>query len=314
VRYDYHKSVLVRQVLSALKVETAERVIDATVGDAGLTLAILSHMPAHGKVLCIDRDRQAIARATQRLVSFEKRFTMVEANFKEMDIIAARHGLSRVDGIVADLGLSRLMISDPMKGFMYTQDGPLSMKMGDDALVDAEKIVNEFSEREIANIIYQYGEEKASRRIAKAIVCHRRAKRITSTAELANVIRSVVRSEAAIKTLARSFQGLRIFINQELENLQLFLPQAVNLLRTGGRLVVLTYNSLEDRLVKDFIKIESSGCICPPDLPVCACNRRPRLRPVGRYTAPDADEIKSNPNARSAKMRVAEKIEIRDGE
>jgi 16S rRNA (cytosine1402-N4)-methyltransferase len=308
VRFEYHKSVLVRQVLSALKVDSAESVIDATVGDAGLSFAILSQMPSFGRVLCLDRDRQAIERATARLLPFEGRFTMVEANFRELQAIAAKAGVDRADGIVADLGLSRLMLSDPAKGFMYQQDGPLSMKMGDDALIDAEVIVNEFSEKEIANIIYEYGEERASRRIARAIARYRSSQRITTTGELARIIRSVVKPEAAIKTLSRSFQALRICVNRELENLQVFLPQAVDLLKTGGRLVILTYNSLEDRLVKNFIKAESAGCICPPELPVCVCDKKPRLKPVGRFTAPDAEEIEANPSARSAKMRVAERI------
>jgi len=304
----YHKPVLVNYVVRSLEAVHANVVFDATLGDGGYAEAILQAMPSLGKLYGIDRDPQALARARKRLVVFGDRFSAIEGNFADLELIASRVGVEAVDGVVADLGVSYLQISDPGRGFMFSKSGPLSMQMGQDAELSAEDVVNTFSEKELAHILWNYGEERGAKRIARAIVARRNTKKIETTEELADIVRSVVNSRFAVKSLARVFQAIRIFVNKELESLDLFLPQALRLLKKNGYLVVLSYHSLEDRKVKRFMHREQNPCTCPPDLPVCVCGKKPRLQIIGKVIRPSSEEVARNPNSRSAKMRIARKL------
>ena len=291
-----------------MKSAQAELIVDATLGDGGYALAILQAMPPTGRVIGIDRDREAIERAERRLASFGSRFKALRGNFRDLEKLLHSVGVDKVDGVVADLGLSTLQISDPARGFTFSQSGPLLMIMGDDADRTAEDVVNEYDESELARIIRTYGEERAAGRIARAIAARRREKRITTTDDLADIVRSVVGGRYAIKSLARVFQAIRIHINAELENLSAFLPQALEVLKPGGRMAVVSYHSLEDRMVKQFMQVEQNPCICPPELPMCVCGRKPRLMMIGKIIRPTPEEVNLNPSSRSAKLRIAEKV------
>ena len=308
MEYEYHTSVLVRQVVSGLDAKNAGIICDTTVGDGGYSLELLKVMPEDGIVIGIDRDPQAIARAQERLGQFKDRFKVIKGNFKDVEEIVMGLGIKEVDGIVADLGVSRLQISDPSRGFMFLKSGPLLMNMGDDSDVNAETIVNEYDGDELARIFWEYGEERASRKIAKAIIKYRQNKRIETTDQLVNIIRRVVSSRYEIKTFARIFQALRIFINREVDNLKLFLPAASKLLKTNGYMAIVSYHSLEDRITKQFMREQADPCICSKDLPRCVCGRKPTLKVIGKMKTADEEEIQLNPSSRSAKLRIAQKI------
>jgi len=308
VDYEYHKSVLVKQVLSGLNAKNARLVCDATLGDGGYSLELLKVMPEDGLVIGIDRDPQAIARAQERLYKFKDRFKAFKGNFRDIEEIVTAMGINEVDGIVADLGVSRLQISDPKRGFMFIKSGPLLMNMGDDSDVNAETVVNEYDGKKLARIFWEYGEERASKKIANAILKYRQNKRIETTDQLVNIIRRVVSSRYEIKTFARIFQSLRIFINREIENLKFFLPTAVNLLKQNGYLAIVSYHSLEDRVVKQFMREQADPCTCSKDLPRCVCGKKPTIKIIGKMIIPDEEETRLNPSSRSGKLRICQKI------
>jgi len=304
----YHKPVLLNEVLESLNLDSGRIFCDATLGDGGHSRAILQGLSGEGKVFGIDRDAQAIERAQQRLAEFGNRFRTMKGNFSDIEKLLRENSVESVDGIVCDLGVSMLQISDPNRGFMYSASGPLNMKMQTGGDFSAADVINDFSEKEIADIIFKYGEERQSRRIAGAIVRRRAQKRIETTGDLADVVRHVVGDRFIIKTLARVFQAIRIYVNDELGSLERFLPQALNMLSVGGRLAVIEYHSLEARLVKDFMYRETHPCTCPKDLPQCICGKQPRLKIVKKLVKPGESELLSNPNSRSARLRVMEKI------
>jgi 16S rRNA (cytosine1402-N4)-methyltransferase len=304
----YHQSVLVREVLELLQASQAGLVYDVTAGDGGHMEAFLQVMPATGRIVGIDRDPEALRRLRQRLASYTDRFRVVRGNFRDLETHLASSDQSHVDAILADLGISTLQITDPEKGFMFSADGPLSMQMDPQSGISAETVVNEFDEAQLAEIIRTLGEEHAWRRIARAIVHARSRGRIERTGQLADIIRRTVPGPLVVKSCARVFQGLRIFVNDELKNLERFLPQALTALRPGGRLGVISFHSLEDRIVKEYFRNQADPCICPPKLPVCVCGAVPRVKLIGRMVAPTPAEVALNPRARSAKLRVAEKV------
>jgi len=304
----YHQSVLVREVLELLRAEEARLVYDVTAGDGGHMEAFLQVMPSAGRISGIDRDPQALQRLRQRLASYADRIQLVRGNFRDLQTHLAQSDQGHVDAILADLGISTLQITDPEKGFMFSADGPLAMQMDPQSGLSAETVVNEFDEGQLGEIFRTLGEERAWRRIARAVVRARSRGRIIRTGQLADIIRAAVPGPHTIKSCARVFQSLRIFVNDELRNLELFLPQALSALRPGGRLGVISFHSLEDRIVKEFIRNEADPCTCPPKLPFCVCGAVARLRPVGRLVVPSAAEVAANPSARSARLRVAEKI------
>ena len=304
----YHKPVLLDEVLDVLELIPGRTYCDATLGDGGHSKALLENLSGEGNVVGIDRDAQAIERAQQRLSSFGGRFIAINGNFSDIERLLQNHSIAGVDGIICDLGVSTLQISDPSRGFMYSADGPLSMRMQIEDGVTAAEIINDFSEQEIADIIWKYGQERQSRRIARAIVRDRGKQRIESTGQLSEIIRSVVSERFIIKTLSRVFQAFRIYINDELGSLERFLPQTINVLKTGGRLAIIEYHSLEARLVKDFMFRETHPCTCPKDFPQCVCGKEPRIKIVKKLIKPSEKEMQENSRSRSARLRVIEKI------
>ena len=309
----YHKPVLLPEVLAALRAETILLALDATAGDGGHMEGLLQAMPPQGRVIGIDQDPQALQRATRRLAGYANRFQVVRGNFRDLSSLLAPSERGRINAILADLGISTLQISDPEKGFMFSADGPLSMQMDPDSGLNAETVINDYDEAELGAIIRNLGEEHAWRRIAHAIGRERGRGRIVSTRQLADIVQRAVPGMHAIKSCARVFQSLRIHINDELGSLEEFLPRAVEMLAPGGRLALISYHSLEDRRVKEFMRDQANPCICPPKLPRCVCGAVPRLKLIGKLVVPSAAEVAANPSARSARLRVAEKLAETNG-
>ena len=297
-----HIPVLLQSVLDYLAIKPGGRYLDGTVGAGGHAGAILGALSSNGRLLGMDRDPAAIAFAGRRLAPFGERATLLNASFAQMGALAPQWGFEQLDGILLDLGLSSRQLDAPARGFAFRLDGPLDMRFDPHDEVTAATLVNELPQRELADTIYRFGEERESRRIARAIVA---ARPLRTTGELA----AVVRRASSHRDATRTFQALRIAVNRELEALSAVLPQAVQLLSPGGRLVVIAFHSLEDRIVKQFFRREAQDCICPPELPVCICNHSASLNIVTRKpTRPTAAEVESNPRSRSARLRVAERI------
>ena len=302
-----HVPVMLGEVLDSLNVQAGGRYVDCTLGGAGHAEAILEQAQPGGSLLGIDADATAIERGRQRLSRFgEDSVRLVRGNFRDIGDICRQMQFAPVNGILMDLGLSSFQLAEG-EGFSFRQDTPLDMRFGGDGIT-AEDIVNTYSEADLADLIYRYGEDPASRRIARRIVASRP---VRTTAELAKAVEQAVGRRANLKThpATRTFQALRIAVNQELDALATALPQAHGLLGFGARLAVLSYHSLEDRIVKDYIRRESRDCICPPGLPECRCGHKATLRPISRRAiTPTLAEIAENPRARSAKLRAAERI------
>ena len=306
----YHIPVLVGKVKSALDVSNASTIADVCLGDGGHAKALLESAPRL-RVIGIDQDQQAVQRTLKRLDDYKSRFSVVQGNFRDLKSLLNQAGVEQVDGILADLGVSTLQISEPGRGFMFSENGRLDMRMDRiNNTLTAEQIVNQYEEQELSRIFYEYGQERKSRRIAHEIAVRRRQEPIETTGQLAAIVRRAAGEPFIIKTLARIFQALRIAVNRELDSLQALLDASLELLRPGGRLAVIDYHSLEARIVKAFFRQQSNPCTCPPDLPVCVCGQKPRLKIVNRLIKPDADEIEKNPRSRSARLRVAERTEV----
>lgn len=306
--HSLHRTVLLAEVVEHLWVRPGGVYLDATVGDGGHALAILEAASPEGKVLGLDRDPHSISRAVQRLGPFGERFVPVQGNYAEMLALARARGVSRADGILMDLGFSSWQVQEPGRGFSFRSDEPLDMRYDPASPLTAAHIVNSYGEGELAQLIFRYGEEPRSRTIARNIVQNRP---IDSTAELADLVARAVgtRRGRRLHPATRTFQALRVAVNDEMVHLEAGLKAATELLAASGRLVVISYQSLEDRLVKNFLAQESRGCICPPETPVCACGHQPRVRLVNRRVIrPSTQEVQSNPRSRSAKMRVAQRI------
>ena len=304
-----HTPVLLSQALEGLALYSNAVCIDATAGGGGHAAAILAATAPQGKLLALDADPEAIARVHARLAPFEERVTLTQANFREIAAVARANGFTEVDGVLLDLGISSFQLAEVERGFSFLADGPLDMRMDPRTLLTAEEIVNDWPQEQLADVIYRYGEETLSRRIARAIIA---ARPLRTTVELAGVIARAVgrRSEhSRIHPATKSFQALRIAVNDELGALETALPQVMSLLAPGKRLAVITFHSLEDRIVKQFMQQEARDCLCPPDLPICRCEHHTTLRIVTRKPIqPDAAEIAANPRSRSAKLRIAEHL------
>ena len=301
-----HIPVMLNEVLDALDVRPGGRYVDCTLGGAGHAEAILERAQPGGTLLGIDADAAAIERAKARLAPFEGSAKYAQGNFRDVGDICRQLEFAPVNGVLMDLGLSSYQLAEG-DGFSFRSDTPLDMRFGGEGIT-AEEIVNTYSEAELADLIFQYGEDPASRRIARRIVASRP---LRTTAELAKAVEQAVGRRAQVNThpATRTFQALRIAVNQELASLTTALPQAHGLLGFGARLAVLSYHSLEDRIVKEYIRRESRDCICPPGLPECRCEHKATLRPVTKGALkPTLSEIAANPRARSAKLRAAERI------
>ncbi len=303
-----HIPVLLTEVMEGLALRAGGTYLDCTVGGAGHAAAILAASAPTGRLLGLDRDPAAAARAARRLARFGERAQVVHSSYAELQAVARAAGFSPVDGILFDLGFSSFQIDAPERGFAFRFDGPLDMRYDPSSAVPtAADLINQSTEDELVAILWRYGEERQSRRIAQALM---RARPIQTTVGLAKVVSLAVggRRGRRLHPATRTFQALRIAVNRELEILEGALPAAVSLLRPGGRLVVIAFHSLEDRIVKRFFKREAQDCICPPELPICRCEHRAALRLIGSQPVQaSAAEVESNPRSRSAKLRVAEK-------
>ncbi len=288
--------------------------IDATLGGGGHAVRILEANSPDGRLLGLDADQAAIARCQVRLAAFGERATLRQANFEELDEVAPAAGFGAVDGILFDLGLSSFQLADDDRGFSFRSSGPLDLRFDASRGRPATDLLRDLDERELARILRTYGEEPFAGRIARAIVAQRRHAPIETADQLAALVERVVpapRGRRRTHPATRTFQALRIAVNRELDVLPRALAAAVDLLRPGGRLAVLAYHSLEDRIVKRFLAAERRGCICPPEVPVCVCGRSPRLRAVGPTPGfPSDDEIAANPRARSARLRAAQRLAV----
>jgi 16S rRNA (cytosine1402-N4)-methyltransferase len=309
-----HVPVMPDEVLEALAPRAGSRHVDATLGGGGHAERILEASDPDGRLLGLDADGAAIARVRARLAPrFGDRLRLRQANFRELAGVAPDEGFSEVDGCLFDLGLSSFQLADAERGFGFRTGGPLDMRFDTSRGVPAAELLETLDAAELAALFRRYGEEPFAGRIARAIVETRRATPIETAEELAALVARVAPSRAPgrrrVHPATRVFQALRIAVNEELDALQAGLAAALDLLRPGGRLVVLSYHSLEDRIVKRFFNAERRGCVCPPEVPVCVCGRNPRLRLVTRRSVtPSAEEIGRNPRSRSARLRAAERL------
>ena len=298
---------MVEEVLLALQIMSGELYVDCTTGEGGHSLAILKAASPPPRLIGFDLDSDALGAATERLKDFRQFVELVHGNYADMTTAACERGETNASGVMMDLGLSSLQLNEGRRGFSFRHDAPLDMRFDEGQTITAADVVNEYSEQELANAIYKYGEERGSRRIAKAILGARPLRTTTQLAEV--VARSVGRPRGQIHPATRTFQAIRMVVNSELENVEAGLEQAIELLQQGGRLVVISYHSLEDRLVKNTLRRESRDCICPPEKPQCVCDHIASVRLVSRRVIkPKEEEIKANPRSRSARLRVAERI------
>jgi len=300
-----HTPVLVREVVELLAAERGGFFVDATVGAGGHARALLEAAPGV-RLLALDRDPDALALARERLAGFGERVRFAEANFG--DLASALEGFPPPDGILADLGLSSMQLEEPSRGFSFRRDGPLDMRMSRSGRSAAD-VVATASAEELSRIFFEYGEERMAVKIARAILEERSREPITTTRQLSRIVARVKGDREKIDPATRVFQALRIEVNEELQALSRFLAAAVEKLNAGGRLAVLSYHSLEDRMVKDTFRKQTGVCLCPPKLPVCVCGaRRALLVLTRRPIRPKDSEVHRNPRSRSARLRVAEKI------
>ena len=306
-----HIPVLLKESVEALAVKPGGRYVDCTVGAGGHAEAILRHSEFGGQLLGIDADPVAVSLAKERLEAFGNSALIVNDNFVNLSKICKSNDFEPVNGVIFDLGLSSMQLAESGRGFSFQHSSSLDMRFDPGQRITAADIINEYSEAEIARILFEYGEELLSRQIAKAIVS---ARPIFSTDQLASLVEKVILRRGRIHPATKTFQALRIAVNAELENLEKALGQALEVLGSEGRLVVISYHSLEDRIVKNYMRRESAVCVCPSGLPKCICQKVPRLNLVHKQViVPSLAEEKANPRSRSAKMRVAERIYKKKG-
>ena len=306
-----HKSVLLEECIENLNIRPDGIYVDGTLGLGGHSKEIVSRLSA-GRLIAIDQDETAIARSRERLAPWIDRITFVHGNFRDLGEILTREGVEKADGMLFDLGVSSPQLDDAERGFSYMHDAPLDMRMDREDGMSAYELVNSAPEEELSRILFTYGEERYSRRIAAAIKQRREKEPIQTTLELAEIIRGAMPAAARREKqhpAKRSFQAIRIAVNDELGALDAMLGQAMDRLKPGGRLAVITFHSLEDRMVKNAIRARENGCTCPPGLPVCACGFQKTMKTI-KVSAPTASalELEENPRSRSARLRVAERI------
>ena len=302
-----HVPVLLQEVVKGLAVRPGGRYLDATVGGGGHAVAILEASAPTGTLLGLDRDPEAVARATARLACYGDRAKVIHASYGDLLTVAQREGVIPLDGVLFDLGFSSWQIQDAQRGFAFQVDGPLDMRFdpGSESPTAAD-LVNESSLETLVDLLRRYGEEPRAMAIAQAIV---RARPILSTRQLAEVVARAVGRRGRVHPATRTFQALRIAVNRELEILERALPQALMALKPGGRLAVISFHSLEDRIVKRFFQQEARDCICPPELPVCQCHHRRTIQLLVRKPiVPSPEEVEANPRSRSAKLRIVERL------
>ncbi|NUM25205.1 MAG: 16S rRNA (cytosine(1402)-N(4))-methyltransferase RsmH [Candidatus Buchananbacteria bacterium] len=310
---DFHEPVLSAEVIGYLQPKPGGRFIDCTLGGAGHTENLLQRVVPGGQVLGIDLDPIAIEAATKATAPYKKNVIFVKDNFKNINKIAHVWKFTKIDGVLLDLGLSSGQLQDQKRGFSFLAEGTLDMRFGAQSGITARDILNEFSQSELIDIFKNYGEERLAGPISKKIIEVRMTRPFTSPSQLVEIVSEIYhqfyRGKSKTNPATKIFQALRIAVNDEMNNLKTVLPAAVSILAKGGRLAVISYHSLEDRTVKDFFRTESRDCLCPPQTPVCVCGHKKSLRVITKKpVVPTNQEIIINPRARSAKLRVAEKI------
>ena len=307
----HHISVLLQECLDGLDIKPDGIYIDGTLGGAGHSSQIAKRLTT-GRLIGIDRDPIALKAAGERLKPYKDNVTLVHSNFCEMAQVVKDLGLTGVDGILLDLGVSSPQLDDGARGFSYMADAPLDMRMNNEDPLTAYTVVNTWSQEELKRILFDYGEERYAPRIASAICRRREEKPIETTLELVDVIRSAMPAQALREKqhpAKRSFQAIRIAVNDELGSVEKAMADAIPLLNPGGRLAVITFHSLEDRIVKNAMTEAAKGCTCPPSFPVCVCGKKPQVKLISRKPIVASDEeLEVNPRSRSAKLRVCEKI------
>ncbi|MDD6160530.1 MAG: 16S rRNA (cytosine(1402)-N(4))-methyltransferase RsmH [Oscillospiraceae bacterium] len=306
-----HKPVLLHECLDGLNIKPDGIYVDGTLGRAGHSREIAARLTT-GRLICIDRDIAALEAAPARLEGYMDKVTLVHNNFSNVAHVLQELGISGVDGMLFDLGVSSPQLDEAARGFSYLQDAPLDMRMDRSAALTARDVVNTWSQEELKRILWQYGEERYSGLIAAAIVRARGDKPIETTLELAELIRNAMPAKARKEKqhpAKRSFQAIRIAVNDELGEVERLLKDALDVMNVGARLCIISFHSLEDRLVKLAYADWAKGCTCPPDFPVCVCGKKPRVKLVGKKPIVSGEEeLNENPRARSAKLRVAEKL------
>jgi 16S rRNA (cytosine1402-N4)-methyltransferase len=303
-----HQSVLYKDIIHALQPRSEGKYVDGTVGAGGHAHGILETSSPNGQLLGFDVDPHALEIARERLTPFGQRAILVQASYTTLSEQLSRRRWDAVDGIVLDFGVSSMQLDTPERGFSFREDAPLDMRFDPTQTnsLTAADLVNTLTENELADLIFRYGEERHSRRVARAIV---RMRPLRTTGQLASVIQKAIRGGDHLHPATRTFQALRIAVNGELKAVEAVLPQAVKALVSGGRLAVISFHSLEDRIVKGFFRLESRDCICPPRQPVCVCGHKASIREITRKPVqPGGEEIESNPRARSARLRVVERL------
>ncbi|EST52814.1 16S rRNA methyltransferase [Brevibacillus panacihumi W25] len=308
----HHVTVLREEAVAGLNIRPGGIYVDCTLGGAGHSSLIVSRLTEGGRLIAIDQDDWALDHARERFSSTMDKVTLVKSNFRHLKEIVSDLGLDGVDGILFDLGVSSPQLDEGERGFSYNADAPLDMRMDQQAPLTAYAIVNEWDEEEIAKVIWEYGEEKFSRRIARQIVEYRKKRPVETTGELVEVIKEAIPA-AARRTgphpAKRTFQAIRIAVNDELDAFREAIIDAIEVLRPGGRVSVITFHSLEDRICKQVYQDFSKGCTCPPAFPICVCGNQAIVKVITKKPIlPSEEELELNPRARSAKLRVAEKL------
>jgi len=305
---DFHKPVLVREVLQYLITDRKGIYVDCTAGGGGHSELILKTISPEGTLIGIDADAEALAYAEKRLAEFPNKI-LRQIFYDQLDVVLIETGHNPVQGVLYDLGISSFQVDVERRGFSFQVDAPLDMRFDQTQKLTAADVLNTYSQEELERIIRTYGEERHWRAIAREIVRKRQAIQFKTTRDLVEVVKMIVGEQYLVKSLARVFQAIRIEVNQELERLKKSLEIAFRYLKEGGRLVVISYHSLEDRIVKKFMKEKARDCVCPPGLPECVCGKQQEMKILTRKVVrPTATEIAENPRSRSARLRAAEKI------
>ena len=309
----HHESVLAKEILQHLHPREDGLIVDGTLGNGGHTELILKNTAPGLRVLGIDRDEQAIERAGKRLAPFRNRVTLIHGNFSDIKNILKKANVMNVDGLLLDLGVSSPQLDSPERGFSFMRNGPLDMRMDSTQKTTAADLLVKLSDEELVLVIKEYGEERFAKRIVRAIRKAQEQNPITTTLQLSNIVSGVTHTPrpAKIHPATRTFQALRIAVNNELEHIKSTLSDSLGILSASARIMVISFHSLEDRIVKNFFKDEEKGCVCPPRLPVCACGHKTRLKIITRRpVTPASEEVKRNPRASSSKLRVAERVYV----
>ena len=307
-----HVSVLLCECIESLNIRPGYTYVDATAGGGGHSLEIAKRLPDNARLICFDRDKDAISAAKKRLEAYLDKVTFINENFSSLDTVLKDLKIENLGGVLADLGCSSYQFDTPERGFSYMHDAPLDMRMDTDSTFDAYKLVNEYTKEELKRVIFEYGEERFAPRIADAIVRQREISPIKTTKELSDIIKGAIPKAQRIDgphPAKRTFQAIRIEVNRELDAIKPLISAAAKHLLPSGRIAIISFHSLEDRIVKQAFASLASGCTCPKDFPICVCGNKPKVKIITRKPIlPSKQELEENPRSRSAKLRVAEKI------